>query len=567
MAALSRWLRGLALGWAVLCGAAAEAADAPRVFQWIDATGQATIDQVAVRPADFELLDRPQPTALGTGALWLRVETPPLPAGQPHYLMLTGSAFINHASLFTPAAGPGGWREQHAGDRVPVSQWSQPNFAPLFELPPEGGIVWLRIENRPAPVSAHLRVLSAAELQDTRDWTYLLVGAYLGFGVLVALLALMHGQLSADVAFHSYAAYVLGMLLFQLAFTGVGAVFFWPHWAWFADAAPSAFVLLMTAAGIWNIRNATALQRHSRGLDRAALAFSLAGLGLAVAHPVLANAATYALLNLYGLAGVVISIGLCLWTWRRGEPYSLGLFLGFLPVHLAYPFPALRAAGLLPDSWATQYAVLIGSALEIPLLLYVLHRRARDNSEHRARLRALESTDPLTGLVLPPVLQLRLRDALQRSRRLGHRCGVMLVELANHAQIVEREGRAAGDRALVVTASRLASVVRDVDTVCRIADTRFAVLVEGPCEDEARRRLAQHAVARGLERVPTLPPDVDLRLRVVTAGVPDAEPGSEAIAPNDQLLLRQLNVALDTLLAEPKRVIQHLGLREPAPAR
>ena len=45
------------------------------------------------------------------------------------------------------------------------------------------------------------------------------------------------------------------------------------------------------------------------------------------------------------------------------ETYAGWLFLGFLPVHLGYPFPALRSAGVLPDSLATQYGVLIGSAM------------------------------------------------------------------------------------------------------------------------------------------------------------------------------------------------------------
>jgi diguanylate cyclase (GGDEF)-like protein len=559
-----RWRLWLWLAWAWLwiAPAAAWAAEAgqPRMQQWLDPTGRAGIGQVASGAA-FEPLDRPRAVALGSGALWLRIELPAA-AHEPLYLMLTGAAFLNRASLFTPVPG-GGWREQRAGDQVPVAQWTHPNFAPLFDVPAAGGTAWLRLENRPAPVSPHLRLLSARELQATRQWTHFLVGAYLGFGVLVALLALMQGRLAADLAFHSYAVYVGCMLLFQLAFTGVGAVFLWPGSARFNDAAPALSMLLMTAAGIWNIRNATALQRHGRRIDRAVLAFALAGVALIAPHLVLGNAATYALLNLYGLAAVALSMGVCLWTWRRGEPYSLWLFFGFLPVHLAYPFPALRAAGVLPDSWATQYAVLIGSAIEIPLVLYVLHRRARDSSEHRGRLRALESTDPLTGLVLPPVLQLRLRDALRRGDRFGHRCALLLVDLANHGQIAAREGRAAAERALVVAASRLATVVRDVDTVCRVSDTRFAVLIEGPCEEGARHRLAQHMVARGLERVPTLPPDVDLRFRIVSASVPDGtlEVGPAA-TPDHEAVLQRLGRVLDELLQDPRRVIQHLGPRE-----
>ncbi|MBW8467028.1 MAG: GGDEF domain-containing protein, partial [Thiobacillus sp.] len=227
------------------------------------------------------------------------------------------------------------------------------------------------------------------------------------------------------------------------------------------------------------------------------------------------------------------------------------------------PFPAPRPAGILPDSWATQYAVLIGSAIEIPLLLYILHRRAKDFNENRARLRAIDSTEPLTGLTIVPVLHLRLRDALRRARRYGHPCGLVLVELTNHGEIVAREGREAGDRALVVAASRLSAVVREVDTVSRIADTRFAVLVEGPLRPEELKLLAQHIVAKGLERVPALPAGLPLRFRLVSATLSDTADTTDE--PVDEiLLLERLNTSLDRMAADPRRVVRHLSPSVPA---
>jgi GGDEF domain-containing protein len=378
----------------------------------------------------------------------------------------------------------------------------------------------------------------------------------------VFVVGFIHARLYGDPVFDAYCMYVACMLLFQLSYTGMGGLFLWPHWAWFNDTAPAQFMLLMIGSGIWFIRQATALQRHSRRVDRAVVGFSLFGLVFPVVYIMFSGPLTYAILNVYGLASVVLSISLCLWTWRKGEHYSGWLLLGFLPIHLSYPFPALRAAGAMADSWATQYAVLIGSAIEIPLLLYILHWRAKDFSENRARMRALDSTDPLTGLTATPVLRLRLRDALRRARRLNHRCAVLLVDLTNHAEIVSRQGREAGDRALVIAASRLSQVVREVDTVCRVSDTRFAVLTEGPQPDEARRLLAQHIVARGLEEVSRLPPDLVLRFRVVTAGAPD---GAIELTPegdvDEQRLMQRMNWALDRLMQEPKKVVHHLDPR------
>lgn len=528
---------------------------------WIDASGRMTIEDVAERGVPkLQTMDRHQAFPLGTAALWMRFQLPVLEASQRWYLLLSGAPFINRVSLFTRGS-DGRWQEQRAGDHIPVAQWSHPNASPLFDVQnASAGVVWLRIENHPAPTSPYVQLLTEDTLQLKHQWTYLLIGGYLGFGLLVFIVGLIHARLYRDLAFDVYCIYVACMLLFQLAFTGMGGLLLWPDLAWFNDAAPALFMLLMVGSGIWFIRESTALQRHAPRLDRAVLGFSLFGLVFPIVYILYNRPLTYTILNIYALMSVALSISLCLWTWRKGETYSGWLFLGFLPIHLSYPFPALRAAGVLADSWATQYAVLIGSAIEIPLLLYIVHRRAKDFSENRARLRVLDSTDPLTGLTIVPVLRLRLRDALRRARRSGHRCAVLLVELANHTDIAASQGREAGDRVLVVAASRLSAVVRDVDTVCRIANARFAVLMEGPQPDESRRRLAQHIVARGLEPVSPLPEELCLRFRIVSAWVPD-EASTEA-GVDEQRILQRLNHALDQLLEEPKKVVHHLEVHK-----
>lgn len=554
LAGLAVLLLGLWLAlWPDLVRAAPDETDVTlQARHWTDPTGQLGIEEVArLADGNFEAIEQYRSFQPDGGALWLRLDLAPRDTARRWYLMLSAGAFTNLATLYT-AHPSGGWTAQQAGDHLPVSQWSHPDQTPVFLLDPRvAGPVWLRLENHPAPLSPRLVLLDERQLQETRQWTFLMVGGYLGFGLLVLFLGWVHARLYADRAFVAYCCYVACMLGFQAAFTGVGGLFFWPGQAAWNDAAPAVFMLWLTASGIWFVREVCVVSRHSRVIDRFVLAWSVFGLLFPVAYLLLLNRPAFIVLNLYGLLSVLLSFGLCIWTWRRGETYAGWMALGFLPVHLAYPFPALRSAGVLPDSWATQYAVLIGSAIEIPLLLYILHRRAKDFSENRARLRAIESTDPLTGLTIAPVLMLRLRDALRRARRYDHRFGLVLVELSNHAAIVEREGREAGDRALVVSASRLSAVVRDVDTVCRIAETRFAVLVEGP---EDLKLLGQHVVAKGLERVPQLPADMPLRFRLVSAALPDQ--ADESL--DDTRLMERLHHALDRLGDDPRKVVLHL---------
>ncbi len=569
-----RWTGGVWLAWLLLLTATcawparADTADSTETEitlgsrYWVDPTGTATVDEVASLPTSaLSTLERHQGFDLAGKALWIQPPLPSLPQEQRWYLALSASAFINTATFYQRQS-DGTWREQVAGDHLPVAQWSHPDQTPVFDIDTGADpAVWLRLSNAPAPTSPRLQLLEERQLQSKRYWTFLTVGAYLGFGLLVLFLGGVHWRLYRDRAFIAYCVYVACMLGFQTAFTGIGGLFFWDQSPRWNDMAPALFMLWLTASGIWFVREVCALSRYSVRVDRVVLAWCVIGLLFPLLYFTLHNSLAFALLNLYGLLSVLLSIALCLWTWRHGQAYAGWLFLGFLPVHLGYPFPALRSAGVLPDSWATQYAVMIGSAIEIPLLLYILHRRAKDFSEHRARLRALESTDPLTGLALLPVLTLRLRDALGRARRTRHQVGVLLVELGNHADIQTEFGREAADKAMVVAAARLSEVVRDLDTVSRLDDTRFAILVEGPQQTEDIRRLAQHVVAKGLETVPMIGPLVSLKLRVVTAMPPDGVIDMANDSPIDETrLLARLARALDRSADDPRKVVQHLPL-------
>ena len=533
---------------------------------WIDPAGTADVQQVAKLPETaLRPLEASKPFNVKHGALWLRLSIPALDASRRWYVSFDPTAFSGHVRFYE--LGPNAqWTAQEAGAWLPVSQWSHPDRKPLIRLsnPAEPTVAWVRLENFPAAVSSSFTLLDEFELNREQSWMQLLLGAYLGFGLLVLFLGYIDYRLYGDKVFLAYVGYVGFMLMFQLAFTGIGGLYFWPESAWFNRTSPAIFMLWLSAAGIWFVREACAISRYHRKLDRVVLAWSILGMVYPAIYFGWRSELTLAGLNLYGLVSVLMSISLCLWAWRQGERYAGLLFLGFLPVHIGYPFPALRAAGLLPDSWLTQYSVLIGSAIEIPLLLYILHRRAKEYSENRVRYRALDTNDALTGLTIQPVLLLRLRDAMRRAKRYSHQFGVLLVDLSNHAEISSERGREVADRSLVVAASKLSRLVREVDTVCRIEDNRFAVLVEGPTRHDEIKLLAQHIVAKGLEKATTLPQDLVLRFWIVSAYLPhESIQGIEDGDGEDKRLLRRLAREFERMSEENGRVVLHLPRRIP----
>jgi two-component system, sensor histidine kinase LadS len=527
---------------------------------WVDDLGNTGIEQVSAAPERFQALTTHRSFQLAKkSALWLRLDLLASSSKGRSFLQLSSGTFFDRANLYQRLP-TGSWLEQKAGDHLPVASWDHPDQTPVFQVDLSvASTVWLRLENQPASIAPRLQLIGEETLAAKRRWAALLLGGYFGFGLLVLFLGIIHVRLYGDRAFIAYSAYVAFMLLFQLAFTGIGGLYFWPNWAAWGNAAPALFMLLLTASGIWFVREASVLARHSKTIDGMVMAWVSFGVLFAFAYTLAPTRASFLLLNVYGLLSVLLSIGLCLWVWRRGERYGAWLFLGFLPVHLGYPFPALRSAGLIADSWLSQYAVLIGSAIEIPLLLYVLHMRAKEFSENRARVRAIDQTDALTGLAITPVLTLRARDALRRNRRRKQVHALLLVELANHAELLNTAGRPLADRALVVAASCLQSAINDLDTVCRINDSHFAILIESSADASITRLVAQRIVARGLAEQSKTLENQPLRFRVVTC------PLINAAQDNDLGRDVKLNELLDPLFAgmreldkEPKKAIFHL---------
>ena len=104
-------------------------------------------------------------------------------------------------------------------------------------------------------------------------------------------------------------------------------------------------------------------------------------------------------------------------------------------------------------------------------------------------------TDPLTGLVNAEYLSLKLDEEVKRAARYGQPLSLVLVEVKAFDQWVERNGRAAGDEALLEVAGVLLCESRDVDVAGRISAARFHLLMPNTPAEGARivaRRIAEN---------------------------------------------------------------------------
>lgn len=102
----------------------------------------------------------------------------------------------------------------------------------------------------------------------------------------------------------------------------------------------------------------------------------------------------------------------------------------------------------------------------------------------RAKAALLSNTDPLTGVLARHVVVERFQMALALARRQDAIFGIVLLQLIGFDTLAERQGRDIADRLLTMAGDRLRAATREMDTVGRVRDYEFAVLL--PALKDAR---------------------------------------------------------------------------------
>jgi diguanylate cyclase (GGDEF)-like protein/PAS domain S-box-containing protein len=108
---------------------------------------------------------------------------------------------------------------------------------------------------------------------------------------------------------------------------------------------------------------------------------------------------------------------------------------------------------------------------------------ARKVREDELSHRALH--DPLTGVANRTLFVERLASALRMRRQSGQPLAVLAIDLDGFKELNDAFGHLEGDRALVTVAQRLASAVRQSDTVGRFGGDEFLVLCLDATADDA----------------------------------------------------------------------------------
>jgi len=534
-----RWLAaGLAAGlWAGLlalaapAGALAEAARAPPVTLTgasaaldggslgslgMDASGSAGIEQVARGDVRLQRGSTDAVHDFGhNSTLWIHYRLQLGPEERQGWLLTVPSPLLDSVRLWQRDAG-GQWRSQAAGDTLAVDSWPEPGRYPAFrlDLPPgQARDIYLQVRSL-TPTSVPVRLESDAAHAQQLQLEYLWLG--LAFGALVLLIAacVVQAWVYRDRTYGWYSAYATSATLAVMAYTGVAAHLLWSSSGFWANCLQGSLALQAAGAAILFVRSLAGISARHRWLDRLALAAGPLGLALALAYPLASQPLGVRLVGAYMALAVAINVLVAWLSWRRRDSVGLWVLLAYVPLAGAVVLALVRAFGWLPVSFGTLYAIVVAMALEVPLLLVALSVRARERHGAQIRELALSSQDALTGLLAPHLFHDRLRQVVARYRRDKEDAAVVFIELVNHGRIKAHYGSAVAEQSLLRSVIKLRRLLRDVDTVSRIAEARFGLILEGVTTRPEVTQSAAHLIAAGLMPLRGLKPDVTLQFHV-----------------------------------------------------
>lgn len=107
--------------------------------------------------------------------------------------------------------------------------------------------------------------------------------------------------------------------------------------------------------------------------------------------------------------------------------------------------------------------------------------------EAERRIEKLINYDLLTELPNRQLMMDRMQHAMTAAQRSGSRLALLYMNLDRFKHVNDTLGHNAGDALLIEIARRLSSIIKNTDTVARIAGDEFALVLEDVNEDEVAR--------------------------------------------------------------------------------
>lgn len=458
-----------------------------------------------VPQADLNIVDRSWANAHTWIRLTLRADRAPAgqEAAQAHVLEISKS-YLDDIRLYSPATQQHtAWREQKAGDTVALKDWFIKGLHPRFELPSaqelaaspgSQQVLYLRI-NYVMPAQVNFTIQTDRQSAESAQLNFLTLGVCLGAMLLAALMALALRIVNKDSLFGWYCAYAVAAAMSNASHSGLAHYMLWPVAGPWPGAATHTGLLFASFFQLQFCRMLAQPSKTKPILSRIALVLSIACLLVAITYafsPLEVGIPLYMTSMCLALLSMSISSAMVYRVWRAGSALAGVWMLAFIPLFVSVVVGFLDGIGVL-DGEMGYFSPLYAGAFEVVVLGLALQWFARERHGQQERLKALASTDPLTGFASAESFRQHLDSASQRYKESGQDTAVAYVFLRNGPSGGQRL-----ERLLLRSVRVLRAATSTQDTVARLEGRLLALLMPGMGMGETLSARLSRMIALGL---------------------------------------------------------------------
>jgi two-component system, sensor histidine kinase LadS len=456
----------------------------------------------------------PQNLALPTAAqneVWLRFSVAPTAKPETWYFRIPKqtlekatfySKLSNDSNLpisgtaVTSADSP--WRNASAGLSVPNTQWPVRSRDPLFELftrtdAPQQ--YYVKIEHT-SPVTESMQLIAAADFADGANRVGTLNGLMIGLFSALFLVSLVSAKLNHDRHFGWFALLVLSVLFTQLTLSGYLGLRVWLGSTYLARVTLWIIPLLSLIALAKYCLSISYAKELSVGIYRVLVAVMVLSALLAITLAYMLPDFPRGLINIYYGAAMLTILGCMAWIAWRSQHWLWMVVASLVPLSLSVMARIAYNFGIVAHVELAQLGGVISACLGLLLIYSCMVMQSRGKLSSSVREEVIETRDVATGLFNERIAMARLPQLILRSKRFERSCGVLLVRWTDFSQSMQASADATmRGKMLAHLGSRLARVARDIDTVARVADDSFVILVEAPVSREMLSEIASKILA------------------------------------------------------------------------
>jgi diguanylate cyclase (GGDEF)-like protein len=494
---LLRALAGVALalaGWWPLAGAAGAlelkvdtmvATPWPVLTLLADPTGALTLDEVLRRRSDFRAPEGPtENLGVRRDVVWLAVPVLVHRDAPSRWVISIDYPSLDEVDVYL-VDGRSVLTHERLGDSIAFAQRTLPvrSHAAALVLQPGGEYeLVLRVKTSGTMV-VPIAIMRPDQLLRQEAGVLAVQWTIAGVALCLTLFSLFCFVAQRDLLFLCYGINTCGTTLFFLSYYGVAAQGLWPNSVWLAgNAAPAAILFAIFGASMF-VSRAMGLATTHRRLAQTVEAVGWIAIGACAlfASGLIGYRLAYTLGTFLGPIPMVLAFPLALKRALAGERTATFLVAGWGILLFGIVFMVALLRGLASvDAW-TMHSFQIGSVGEMLCWMFVLvdhveriRKKAEQTQRDHEHMRRLATTDSLTGLLNRRGLGAALDRALKQADR--HRfTAVFMVDLDSFKAVNDQLGHPAGDTLLIQVAQRLGKCVRGSDIAARLGGDEFVV--------------------------------------------------------------------------------------------